>query len=97
MLGWPMRTQDSLRIMAVREFRHIQSTLAQGGGGGGGAGYSTNFYTGRFRPEVQPLARLYTIFYDQGIPLFHIPCLELCIPFKCCKMRCRLNRNQSQQ
>ena len=35
MLGWPMRTQDSLLIMPVRGFRHIQSTLAPGGGGGG--------------------------------------------------------------
>ena len=35
MLGWPMRTQDSLLIIPVRGFRHIQSTLAPGGGGGG--------------------------------------------------------------
>ena len=27
----------------------------------GGEGYSKNFYMGRLRPEVQPLARLYTI------------------------------------
>ena len=52
------------------------------------------FYTGRLRPEVQPRT-LYTIFHGKGIPFvhlllidkwypFHIPCLELCIPFNCC-------------
>ena len=35
MLGWPMRTQDSLLIIPVRGFRYIQSTLAPGEGGGG--------------------------------------------------------------
>ena len=39
-----------------------------GGGGGGGVGYSTNIYTGRFRPEVQPLTLLYTIFHKKGTP-----------------------------
>ena len=69
MLGWPVRKQDSLLIMAVRGFRHIQSTLAPGGG----EGYSTlNFYTGRFRPEVRPLARLYTIFYEKGNPFVYL-------------------------
>ena len=34
------------------------------------------FYTGRLRPEV----RISSI--DKWHP-FHIPCLELCIPFKC--------------
>ena len=54
--------------------------------------YSTNFYVGRFHPEVQPLTLLYTIF-TKKVPLsytfnsidiwypFHIPCLELCISF----------------
>ena len=64
---------------------------AQGGGGGGA--YSTIVYT-----EVQPLTLLNTInnyFFTRKVPLsytfhwqmvpFHIPCLELCIPFKCCK------------
>ena len=68
MLGWPVRTQDSLLIMAVRGFRHIQSTLAPGGGG-----YSTlNFYTGRFCPEVGPLARLCTIFYEKDTPFVYL-------------------------
>ena len=30
--------------------------------------YSTNFYTGKLRPEVLPLTLLYTIFERQGIP-----------------------------
>ena len=48
---------------------------------------------GRLRPEVQPLTLLYNaIFQEKGTPFvyllwypFHIPCLELCIPFNCCK------------
>ena len=59
------------------------------GQGAPARGYSTNVYTGRLRPEVQPLTLLYTIFHEKGTPFvwypFHIPCLELCIPFNCCK------------
>ena len=33
-----------------------------------GGGYSTNFYTGRLRPEVQPLTLLCTIFHEKGTP-----------------------------
>ena len=60
-----------------------------------GGGCSTNAYTGRLRPGVQPLTLLSTIFDRKrnpfGIPLidqwdpFHIPSLELFIPFNCCK------------
>ena len=60
-----------------------------------GRGYSTDFYTGRVRPEVQPFTLLYTIFdrkrypfcissIEKGYP-FHIPFLELCISFSCCR------------
>ena len=48
---------------------------------GGGGGDSTNFYTGRLCPEVQPLTLLYTIFHEkeplsysfywQMVPLSH--------------------------
>ena len=61
-----------------------------------GRGYSTNVYTGRLRPEVQPLT-LFNICHfsrkrypfcipsiDKWYP-FHIPCLEHCILFNCCK------------
>ena len=53
-------------------------------------GYSTKFYTGEAPSEVQPLTLIYTIFDRKGISFipsihkwypFHIPCLELCIPF----------------
>ena len=30
-------------------------------------GYSTNFYTGRLRPEVQPLTILYTIQFTKKV------------------------------
>ena len=39
---------------------------------GRGGGDSTNVYTGRLRPEVQPLTLLYTIFSGKRYP-FHIP------------------------
>ena len=53
-------------------------------------GFSTKFYTGRLRPEVQPLTLLYTLYHPsytfcwQWYP-FHMPSLELCIPLNCCK------------
>ena len=59
-------------------------------------GHSTKFYAERLRPEAQPLTLLYT-FWTAKVPLsytfyqqlkwypFHIPILELCIPFNCCK------------
>ena len=33
---------------------------------------------------------------DKWCP-FHLPCLELCIPFNCCAVHCHLNRNQLQE
>ena len=35
-------------------------------------GYSTNVYTGRLRPEVQPLTLLNTIFHDKGTPFVYL-------------------------
>ena len=32
---------------------------------------STNVYTGRLRPEVQPLTLLYTIFQEKGTPFVY--------------------------
>ena len=45
-------------------------------------------YTGRLRSLAQPL--LHTILEGKDAPFvswypFHIPCLELCFPFNCCK------------
>ena len=40
--------------------------------GVGGGGYSTNFYTGKLRPEVQPLILLYTIFHEKGTPFVYL-------------------------
>ena len=51
-----------------------------------GGVYSTNVYTGRLRPEVQPLTLLYIIFLRKR-NLFFIPCLKLCIPLNFCKFR----------
>ena len=48
----------------------------------GGKGVTTNFHTGRLGPYLQ--ARTDTIFTQKWYP-FHIPCLELCTPFTCCK------------
>ena len=35
---------------------------------GGGGGYTTKFYTWRFRPEIKPLDLLCAIFERKGIP-----------------------------
>ena len=58
-------------------------------------GYSTNFYTGRLRPEVEPLTLFDIPFSRKMYPFripsiakwypFHIPRLELCNPFNCRK------------
>ena len=48
----------------------------------GGVGHATNFHTGRLGPYLQ--APTDTIFTQKWYP-FHIPCLELCTPFTCCK------------
>ena len=34
--------------------------------------YSTKFYTGRLRPEVQPLTHQYTIFDRKGTPFTYL-------------------------
>ena len=62
---------------------------------GGGEGAKQSFIRRRLRPGVQPLTLLYTIFDRKRNPFrmssidqwdtFHIPSLELCIPFNCCK------------
>ena len=44
-------------------------------------GYSTNVYTGRLRPEVQPLTLLYTIFHEKGTPFVYL-LLTKGAPFK---------------
>ena len=56
-------------------------------------GYSPKIYTGRFRPEVQPLTHLYIIFERKGtpfvyllltmLPLSRIYSLKVFIPFNC--------------
>jgi len=38
-----------------------------------GEGHSTRFYTGRLRPEVQPLTLLHTIFDREGTPFVYPP------------------------
>ena len=72
--------------MPVRGFRHIQSTLAPEVG----RGTQKIFIWEGSAPRSNPL--------PVYIPsLFHIPCLELCITFNCCKMRCRLNKNHKNR
>ena len=53
-------------------FGHFTSTIR----GEGGGGYSTNFYTGRLRLEVQPL----TLLNEKGTPFVYLP-LTNGIPF----------------
>ena len=46
----------------------------------GGEGYSTTFYIGRVRPEVQPLTLLYTIFFHEKRYPFRIPSIDKWYP-----------------
>ena len=54
----------------TKEFKKYQVIFPWECGGGGG--YSTNVYTGRLRPEVQPPTLLYTIFHEKGTPFIYL-------------------------
>ena len=62
-------------------FWHTLIQIATKGKEGGG-GHATNFHTGTLGPYLQ--ARTDTIFTQKWYS-FHIPCLELCTLFTCCK------------
>ena len=36
------------------------------------SGYSSNIHTGTFRPEVEPITLLYTIFHEKGTPFVYL-------------------------
>ena len=59
-----------LRLLFKSLPRSFLLVVTEASGEGGGGGYSTNFYTGRLHPEVQPLTLLhvYTIFHEKGTP-----------------------------
>ena len=74
--------------------------------GGGGGGYSTNIYTGRLRPESNPVTPLYTIFPEKRTPFVYLlltngtllhTLFKTLHPFNCCKCDVFHNRNQSQK
>ena len=66
---------DSMQFMYKQGSSILVSKFARGEGG-----YSTKFYTGRLRPEVQTLSLLYTIFERKVTP-FGIPSVENFTPF----------------
>ena len=61
---------------------------------GGWGVYSTNFYSGRLSPEVQPLTLLYTTFHEKGTPFIY---LLLTNGTHFTYLVNHLNRNQSQK
>ena len=63
------KTLPSFRLKWLTIYAHFQRPKGQKPGGGG---YSTKFYTGRLRPEVQPLTLLYTIFDRKGLSLVYL-------------------------
>ena len=74
--------------------------------GGGGGGYSTNIYTGRLRPESNPVTPLYTIFPEKRTPFVYLlltngtllhTLFKTLHPFNCGKCDVFHNRNQSQK
>ena len=73
---------------------------------GGGGGYSTNIYTGRLRPESNPVTPLYTIFPEKRTPFVYLlltngtllhTLFKTLHPFNCGKCDVFHNRNQSQK
>ena len=78
--------------------RALCKVFPQGGGRGWGEGTQQIFIRGGSAPSSNPLQLpFYVPFFTRKVPLsctfywqilwypFHIPCLELCIPFNCCK------------
>ena len=66
--------QTLFQNLSQHELHHILVERHPGGG------YSKKFYTGRLRPEVQPLTLLYTIFSEKGTPFVYL-LLEKGTPF----------------
>ena len=64
----PIRAKPNLReVKRLKEYRIGLSAVGRLiSRGGGREAYSTNVYTGRLSPEVQPLTLLYTIFHEKG-------------------------------
>ena len=56
---------------SVISLRHVSVSRHERWGGGGGREYSTRFYMGTLRPEVQPITLQYTIFDRKGTPFVH--------------------------
>ena len=71
---WNHKT--STEIHKERAFGFVYTLPPRGGGG-----YSKKFYTGKLRPEVQPLTLLFTIFFfRKGTPFVYL-LLEKGTPF----------------
>ena len=69
-----------LSTFLTKDLLKVSSTFTKYMNPPPGGGYSTNVYTGRLRPEVQPLTLLYTIFHKKGTPFVYI-LLTNSIPF----------------
>ena len=65
---WTRRVSLFFKISPV-VMGSIFEKWVTGFGGGWKGGYSTKFYTGRLRSEVQPLTLLYTSFDRKVLPL----------------------------
>ena len=70
------QTQIFFEISKGQPRGTIRATAPPGGGG-----YSTNYYTGRLRPKVQPLSLLSTIFHEKGTPFVYCLLLTNGTPF----------------
>ena len=72
-LGFEVDSIVDLRhIVKSHCFQHFTGVMHRVSYLAGGGGYSTNFYWGRLRPEVQPLTLLYTIFHEKGTPFVYV-------------------------
>ena len=66
--------KSTLRVLKMAATVYETNKFARRGGG-----YSTNFYLGTLRPEVQPLTLLYIIFLRKRYP-FRIPSVDKVVP-----------------
>ena len=84
----------SIAIQIYQYLPHPQKAAINNPGGGGGT--QLMFIQGGSAPRSNPLPFLtYAIFHEKGTPFvylllkkwypFHTSCLELCVPFNCCK------------
>ena len=73
-------------LQITRQMNLLLSSRPPGGGGGSGVGVRVldKIFSGRLRPEVQPLRFYMPFLTEKGSPFVYLV-QTLCIPVNCCK------------